>query len=344
MHRRLLALGALALAASLAAITGCNASAKNGSSDSGPNYILVTPNPIGNNSFLQLAQTGIKQAAKANGGSSKVYQSTDPASISQNVTSAVRAKPKVLVTVGFNFADVVQQQAQQHPKQQFLFVDGCIKKPLPNVTCATFREYEPTYLAGVESGMLTKSNKVGAVVVLDTPQFHRFSDPFAAGAKSVNPKISFTQLFVGGQNPFNDPARAKQQANALGAKGVDFIMGAASAAGNIGIFQAAKAGGFKAFGVDANQCPSAPGAVMDNVIKRTDVVITDGIKRIAQGQAGKVQSYGLKEGGMSLTGLQPDVASSQCEIAKHPEVIAKVKAVQAGIVSGKVKVADPEHQ
>ncbi len=76
--------------------------------------------------------------------------------------------------------------------------------------------------------------------VLDTPQFRRYSDPFAAGAKKVAAKTETSTRFVGGQSPFDDSARAKEQANTLLSKGYDHLM-AAAAAGNYGVFEAAKA-------------------------------------------------------------------------------------------------------
>ena len=52
-------------------------------------------------------------------------------------------------------------------------------------------------------------------------------------------RSAFTPLYVGGDNPFNDPARAKEQALSLVAKGADYVM-AAAAAGNLGVFDAAE--------------------------------------------------------------------------------------------------------
>jgi len=325
------------------AVTGCNAAAKSpaGESSDGPSLVLVTPNPVGVNDFLKLAVKGVEDAAKAHGGSQKVYQSTDPASIQQNVTAAVRDKPDVIVAVGFNFADVLAQQAEQNPEQQFLFVDSCTAKPYPNVTCAVFREYEGVYLAGAEAGLLTRSGKVGAVVAVDAPQFHRYSEPFGLGAQKTKPAATLAPLFIGGANPFNDPGRAKELTATLAGQGVDYVMGAASASGNLGVFEAAKEAGIFAFGVDANQCPASPGVVVDNVIKRTDVVITDGVKAILDDERGETRSYGVKEEGISLTGLQPDVDSSQCVIADHPDVLEQVGKLRDEITSGSITVDDP---
>ena len=52
-------------------------------------------------------------------------------------------------------------------------------------------------------------------------------------------------------------------------------------------------------------------------------------------------SYGLKEGGISLTGLESGVDSSKCVIADHKDVLKKVEALRDQIVSGELKVDDP---
>ncbi|MFI5761052.1 BMP family ABC transporter substrate-binding protein [Streptomyces sp. NPDC051563] len=339
---------ALRLAAAVAGgallATGCNAAAakkeESGQGAGGPVFTLVTPDAVGQNEFLKLSVDGLKAAAKANSGSSKVYESTDVASRQQNVQAAVDAKPQVIVLVGFEFADLVAQQAEAHPQQRFLVVDACTKQTYPNVDCAVFREHEGVYLAGAEAGLLSKSGKVGAVDVLDTPQFRRYSDPFAAGAKQTAPAAEATTRFVGGQSPFNDSARAKEQASSLISAGTDQLM-AAAAAGNYGVFEAAKAKGVFAYGVDVNQCVSAPGTVVDNVIKKTDVAVEKGIQQVLGGKGGQIVSYGLKEGGISLTGLEPGVADSQCVIAQHAPVLDQVKRLRDQIVSGELKVDDP---
>jgi basic membrane protein A len=328
-------------------LAGCNASSSNsggggdeGAAASGPSLILITPEPVGVNPFLQLAVDGVEQAAADAEGEARVFESQDPTNIQQQMDAAIAEQPDVLAVVGFEFADSVAAAAQADPEQQFLFVDACTAESFDNVTCAVFREHEGVYLAGVEAGLLSRSGKVGAVVALDTPQIRRFSDPFGAGAQSVKPEIAFTPLYVGGNSPFNDPARAKEQALSLVAGGADYVM-AAAAAGNLGVFDAAKGGTFYAFGVDVNQCPGAPGLVVDNVIKEVDVVTADSIAKILEGDGGGLVSYGLEEGGVTLTGLEDGVDTSGCLIADHPDVISQVESVRDQIVSGEVTVDDP---
>ncbi|MGW6062332.1 BMP family ABC transporter substrate-binding protein [Streptomyces sp. NPDC055189] len=343
-RRTSLRLSSLAVGAALLA-TGCNAAAKKDGSDGdaggAKSFTLVTPDPVAQNEFLKLAVSGVKSAAKAQGaGAPKVFQSSDTSSQQQNVQSAVDSAPDVIALVGFEFADIAAQQAEAHPKQQFLLVDACTKKTYENVTCAVFREHEAVYLAGAEAGLLTKSKKVGAVVVLDSVQFRRYSEPFAAGAKKARAGVKSRTLFVGGQSPFSDAARAKDQGATLGSGGADQVM-AAAAGGNTGVFQAAKAKGFEAYGVDANQCLGSPGVVVDNVLKKTDVAVEKGIAQILKGKGGTTVSYGLKEGGMSLTGLEPGLADSKCLIADHKDVLKRVESLRDDIVAGKLKVNDP---
>src|SRR5690349_17708324 len=117
-HRRtVVSLVAAGLVAALA-LTGCNASAdKSGGSSSsgssgGPSLILVTPEPVGVNEFLKLAVTGVQNAAKDAGGTSKVFESQDATAVQQQLDAAVNEKPDVVTVVGFEFADALAAAAQ----------------------------------------------------------------------------------------------------------------------------------------------------------------------------------------------------------------------------------------
>jgi basic membrane protein A len=337
-------IGAVALTAALVAgVSACSSSSDSGSSDEASgdkSIILITPTAVGSNNFLKLAVEGAEAAGKSNGATVDVYESKDPASIQQNIDEAVRAAPDVIIGVSFSVLDQVTAAAADNPDQQFLLIDTSAEKPTDNLTAAVFKEYESNYLIGVEAGLLTQTDSIGAIGALDTPFIHRWIDPFFAGAQSVNPEVKTTQQYVGGDNPFGDQARAKAQAQIIADSGADYVNAAASA-GNLGVFEAAAAGSFKAFGVDSNQCLESPGNVVDNSIKRVDVAVENAVKDIFAGDGGGFKSYGLAEGGVGVTGLEDDVASSKCLIAEHPDVLEKVAEVRDQIVSGEIVVEDP---
>ena len=136
-------LPAVALVA-LAGLTACSDSDSGGGSgdggDSAGSIIVITPNPVGGNNFLELAIEGAERIAEEEGLELDVFESTDPTSIQQNVEAAVREQPDVIVGLTFSLEDAFATVPTDNPDQQFLLVDGCPDPQPDNVTCAAFRE------------------------------------------------------------------------------------------------------------------------------------------------------------------------------------------------------------
>ncbi|MFC4120059.1 BMP family ABC transporter substrate-binding protein [Nonomuraea zeae] len=325
------------------ALSGCGGASTPAKGAGGPEFVYITDAPIGVNQFLELGRTGTRDAAAALGGTSRTFESNDTdQSRRSNIEAAVAARPKAIVLITFEFDDLSVEYAEAHPDQQFVLIDSCPDGTVPaNLRCGVFKEYEASYLLGVEAGLLTRSDRVGTVAAIDIPFFHRWSNSFALGARSVNPKVSDRQLFVGGDNPVGDPARAKELALTVAQAGADQVF-AVTGGGNGGVFEAAKETGALAYGVDVNQCPQAPGSIVDNAIKRIDVVVKDLLTSIVQGRPGGTSTaYGLAEQGSTVTSLTEDAAGSQCAIMKHPEILARVREARDKIVSGEIVVPDP---
>ncbi|WP_324651813.1 BMP family ABC transporter substrate-binding protein [Georgenia sp. H159] len=306
----------------------------------GPSFVYITNTPIGINQFLELGKIGIDAAAEEYDGTAKTYESTDDQSRRSNLEAAIAEQPDVIVLITFDFEDLAKEYAEQNPEQKFLLIDACPADAPENLHCAVFREQEASYLVGLEAGMLSETGKVGSVMAVDIPFLHRYTDSFALGAQSVDPSITDSQLAIGGSNPFADPARAKEQALAMAATGVDHVF-AVGAGSNGGIFEAAAEQDFYAYGVDVNQCPMAPGHGVDNTMKAVDVLVVSGIGDILDGTAEPVRSYGLAEGGMDLTSLMEGADESECIVMDHPEVLAAVEEAKQGIIDGTIEVPDP---
>lgn len=346
MRRFLPRLAALAVA-SVLALAGCASPDDGGGSGGESNggggggdhhFIFISSDPIGINKFLEAGKTGTEQAAEEYGGTADTYESNDEASRRSNLEAAVAEAPDVIVLISFTFTELAQEFAEQNPDQQFVLIDACPEEPAENLYCGVFREHEAAYLLGVEAGLLTEANKIGSVVSQDIPFLHRYSDSFFAGAKSVNPEVTDSQLFIGGNNPFADPARAKEQALALAATGADHIF-AVGAGSNGGVFEAAVEQGFFSYGVDVNQCPMGKGHVVDSTIKAVDVVVVDLIGQVLDGNAENVNSFGLAEEGMNVASLSDD--NADCVVMDHQDVLDEVETTKQGIIDGGVKVEDP---
>jgi basic membrane protein A len=304
-------------------------------------FVYVSPDPVGVNPFLLMGKSGIETAAAKHGAEVKIFESEDPTTRRDNLRAAVDAGATLVTVLGFQFNDIIGEFAGKHPEIDFLIVDQCVDERPKNLHCAVFREYEPAFLLGAEAASLSRSNRVGVVAAVDIPFMHRFTDGFAQGARHVKPDIQVEVRWVGGPNPFADPVRAKEQALALHAAGVDVLFSATSG-GDFGVFEAAAEKDFRVMGVDINHCPNAPGRMYDSALKHLDTAMAGIIDRIVAGEDALMASYGLKEGGGSLVALaEGDLAATQCLIAQQPEVISLVKKLRDDIVSGAIALQDP---
>ncbi|MGH9246890.1 MAG: BMP family ABC transporter substrate-binding protein [Acidimicrobiales bacterium] len=330
----------LALALTMA-LVGCGDDDDNGEAGGeGPRFIYVTPNPVGINRFLELGQIGTERAAEKHDGTATTFESTDLNSRRANLEAAIDEAPDIIVLTTFEFTEMSKEFADANPDQEFILIDACPEDPPANLHCGVFREHEGAYLLGIMAGRLTETDQIGSVVALDIPFLHRWSDGFAQGAMSVNPAVTDSQLFIGGDNPFSDPARAKEQALALAAQGADHIF-AVGAGSNGGVFEAAEEEEFFTYGVDVNQCPDAPGRIVDNNLKLVDNVVEMLIDGILDGSAESLNSFGLAEGGTGVVALADDVAESECVVADHPDIVEEVQTVADQIIAGELEVEDP---
>lgn len=304
-------------------------------------FVYVTPGQIGANAFLQLGKEGAEEAGKKLGADVKTFESTTAAARLDNVSAAIDEGADAVIAIGFEFTDVITQLAPTAPDTQFLLVDTCIDNAPANVHCVVFREYEAAYLMGVAAGMLTKAKHVGVIGAADIPFLHRFTDGYSQGVKSVDDKIQVDVRWVGGENPFADPVRAKEQAVALRSAGAD-VMYIAAGAGDFGVIEAAKEMDVKLLTVDINRCPEGGGYLVDSSLKRVDTAVITALEAVMAGKGQVSMSLGLKEGGMSAVALDPvKLPTSKCQIADYPDVVAKLNAVAKEISDGSLKLSDP---
>ena len=146
-----------------------------------------------------------------------------------------------------------------------------------------------------------------------------------------------TGTFVGGDNPWGDPAKGEQLAKTFLDQGADIVHPVAGATGN-GTIKAMLAAGKWAIGVDTDQAISlseyAP-AILTSAQKVIDVAVLETIKKNSAGDLGGENFLGtLANGGVALSPYH-DLDS------KIPaDLKAQVDQLKADIASGTVKVSD----
>ncbi len=305
--------------------------------------IYVTSKPLGTNQFHILAQKALAVLEEKYGVRTDFYESeNDPTNREENVRAAVNDGASIVYVIGTEWGDIIPKVAEENPDVNFLIADQCVNEQLPNIHCTVFKEYEGAYLLGVMAASLTKTNHIGTVAALDIPFLHRYTDAYAEGARYVNPDIQVEIRWVGGENPFGDPARAKEQALAIFSTGADQIFSAA-AGGDLGVFEGAAQNDYFAYGVDVNACPTTPGRIVDNMQKHIDVAIVDAIGKILMDEPEALYvSVGIAEGAVGPGALSdnPD-ASQDCVVMEHPEIVKLVKEVAEKIINGEIAIEDP---
>ena len=95
---------------------------------------------------------------------------------------------------------------------------------------------EPSYLAGMIAGTMTRSNRVGVIGGTELPPVRESFRAFSDGVHRVNPAAKVITGYIGN---WDDVSAGKEQALAQLASGVDVIFQNADAAG-LGIFQAVR--------------------------------------------------------------------------------------------------------
>src|SRR5688572_17539970 len=247
----------------------------------------------------------------------------------------------LVIGVGFIFTDDLTSLALEYPDIAFAGVDYAVAvdeqgnpvAPPPNLAALKFREEQGSFLVGALAALLSDSKRVGFVGGMDIPLIHKFEAGYRAGVQHVCPNCTVVAQYAGvTPEAFANPGKGKELALSQYQSGVEIIFHASGATGG-GLFEAARATGKLAIGVDADQAAEAPGHVLTSMIKGVNAAVFDAIARVTDGTfKGGVYSFGLAEGGVGYVydennrALIPDAAHQ------------RVEQLKAEIIAGRIKV------
>ena len=302
--------------------------------------IFVRPVPHNDDPYLQQGSNGVKQAAIMYQMQASTLESQGTrAGRQQQLDNAVKQGAKIVVMIGYEFKELLEATARAAPQVHFIILEQCIANPPANLSCISFRDAEANYLAGMEAAMMSANAHIGIIGAVKTPLKQKSSEAFYAGARAVNPAIRLHDMvWIEGSQPFNDAARAETLAKAMLAEGVDIIYTAAGGS-NSGVFKALSGSGkARAIGNYVNQCPLAPGRILDNIQIHGDTAIFLAVGAIRNGSGASKMDYGLKEGAVSLTGIGSGAAFSECDILRQRPVLQKLRDASNAIIRGKLKI------
>ncbi|MDN5796271.1 MAG: BMP family ABC transporter substrate-binding protein [Intrasporangium sp.] len=291
----------------------------------------------GDQSFNDAAAKGLDKAKAELGvkGQDAAATNGEPESArEERLQQLIDAGYDNIVAVGFAYAPAVKKVAAAEKDVKFALVDSTDAQG-PNIENITFAENEGSFLVGAAAALKTKTNHIGFIGGVETPLIKKFEVGYIAGAKKVDPDLKIDVKYLT-QPPdfsgFSSVDKGKAAAEGMYQQGADIVYHAAGGSGG-GVFQAAKAAGKWAIGVDSDQALTADAAVRDviltSMIKRVDIGVFDFISSVKDGTFTPGEKvFDLKAGGVdfSTTGGHVD------------DIKGKLDDFKQQIISGEIKV------
>lgn len=333
---------ALAIAISACAPGGPDETPAAGDGATELEAVYVSTGPIGVNPFLELIADGLRRGGADCGVAVRVIESTDETAMEDNFRAVIDEGVDLIVTNSFQSVDAVTRLGEEFPDQLWAIVDIGIEDN-PNVRGIVFKEHEGTFLLGAIMGLLAtgdyegfaQSDRIGFVGAIDIPLIRRWFVGYDEGIQAVNADAT---VLEGWGNSFADPATSKELALAQADQGARYIA-AVAAAGNTGVFEAARERDFFTSGVDTDQRGIDPEHVIESMVKRTDVGVYEAVCDLAAGEfSGGFVAYGLAENGVGPAFLVLEDLDPPSRLPA--EVEQRVRELAEQIVSGEIEVTD----
>lgn len=214
---------------------------------------------------------------------------------------------RVIVAVGADYAEAVDDAAKAHPRLQFALIDataptdGPDKGGRPNVAYLDFDIAQGVYLAGVAAALASKSDQVGFVG-------NDLEAAFRAGAEAANPKIKVVSATLPIDEATSaEPVDAESAASNQFDGGADVVFGAPGVSERDVLNAAVDAGDdhwVVGFGSDQyvtandDQKPH----VLTSILKQYDTATYDFLVSVAAGRPITGQrTLGLKQRGLGYS-------------------------------------------
>lgn len=286
---------------------------------------------LGDKSFNDSAYAGMKRAELDYDINFNYVEPTSLSDFSQYLDDYASAGYDLVIAIGYDMNSPLKVVAPNYPNTKFIVVDTIVDEP--NVTSIMFNNKEGAFIVGALSGLMTKTDKIGYIGGVDMSFLNEFRDGYIDGARYTNPNIEDLNLYVGGTNPFNDPAKAKELALSLKNSGADIIFAAAGGSGR-GLMEAVNEDkDLYAIGMDSDQDADVKGKVLTSMMKRVDNVLFQSVGDFINGNLQNgVKVYGLKEGGVSTTNFE------YTKEVIGEENLVKLKKIEEKIINGEITI------
>ena len=285
---------------------------------------LITPNPLGDRSFIDSSARGIERANEELPVQADVIETQGVAEHESALRAAIAQGYDIILPLAFD-AELLLNIAAEFPEQKFASPSEVFADNLPdNLIAFQINVHESSFLVGLIAGSMTQTKVVGAVVGGDSPGLNQFFYGYKQGVLEVCPDCEVLVSYLGFD--FSNPTLGKETAAAQYDAGADIVFQVAGRSGE-GVIAASQEYDKYSIGVDSNQDFVAPGHVIVSMIKRTDITTYLPIEMVVDGTfQGGFMEIGMADG---AAGLSWDEGSTTFADEGPADMVAMLGDVQA---------------
>jgi basic membrane protein A len=227
---------------------------------------------------------------------------------------------------GYEWGEASMKVSKDFPNTVFA-VAGFFKaaEGPPNLVNYLVQSHETGYLGGALAALMSKTGKIGVIGGFPIPQQIADHNGYIFGARLVNPSVKVSSVFI---NNWMDVSKAKEAGLAMIDQGVDVIGVTASPMGFGGIKAAEDRGKF-AIGAYMDVNRVAPDTVISSSVFIWHAAMKQIVQDMKKGKIKKNYLVTIPSGGAAMAPFNKKVP---------PAVAKKVRALEADIKSGKIKV------
>lgn len=229
----------------------------------------------------------------------------------------------LIIANGYTFTDALNEISEEYP--DIMFVGMNIPNAGPNLSTARIEYGTSGYLAGLTSAKMTKTNKVGVIIAVESPQMQADLNNMIRAYDELGTGIELKTAFTG---DWADVNKAKQAASSLADEGVDVIInyidGATQAVADM-----AREKDAKVIGWTGDEAPLDPDIIATSLMTRNDIVLYATIEKIMNAgyTPGESVQLGLETGALGF-GSFGNVLSE--------EDVAELMDIQEDIMNGTI--------
>jgi basic membrane protein A len=227
----------------------------------------------------------------------------------------------IIIANGYSFTDALNEISEEYP--EVMFVGMNIPKAGPNLSTARIEYGTSGYLAALATAKMTKTNKVGIISAVESPQMQADLDNMLRAYEELGTGIEIKSVYTG---DWADVNKAKQGAVTLADEGVDVIInridGATQAVADV-----AREKDATVIGWSGDEAPLDPDIIATSLVIRNDIVLLATVEKIMnEGYApGESVQLGIETGAVGF-GSFGNILSE--------EDVAELMSVQEDIMNG----------